>query len=231
MKTQPRYAFAVIALLAFTTLHAANPVMVVQAIQTEKTDEYLALLAKANLQIESVTGLKQLRHAWTGDFAGQDAHGLVVVSMFDSTAAAVAAQDKLMKDAGSAALMKEFAKIRKRGPQYLMKAQRWEGLYDGGAVFNTNVNVTDEAAYLKALDGLKAIFDANGFKDAKLNLLRVAAGREDATHIVVICFPNQMRVAELIDLISDTAVMKDWNAAAAKIRTVVHNGTYHEITK
>jgi hypothetical protein len=170
MKTQPRYAFAVIALLAFTTLHAANPVMVVQAIQTEKTDEYLALLAKANLQIESVTGLKQLRHAWTGDFAGQDAHGLVVVS----------------------------AMIRKRGPQYLMKAQRWEGLYEGGAVFNTSVNVTDEAAYLKALDGLKAIFDANGFKDAKLNLLRVAAGREDATHIVVICFPNQMRVAELI---------------------------------
>lgn len=234
MKSKLRYLLPAVLVMAFAALRAEakpNPAMVVQVIQTDKTDEYLALLAKSNARIKALTGLEQLRHAWTGDFAGEDSHGLVVVSTYDSAAAGAAVADKIQQDPEMAGILKEFAAIRKLGPAYLMKGIRYEGLYPGGAVFNTSITTGDEAAYMQALDGLKAIFDANGFKDAKLNLFRISAGRESATHLVVICLSSQARVAELLDLISDTPVLKDWNAAAAKIRTTLHNGTYHEITK
>jgi len=234
MKMKLRALVPAILAMTFSLLHAetkANPAMVVQVILTENNDDYLALLAKSNARIKAVTGIEQLRHAWVGDFAGENSHGLVVVSNFESAAAGEAVRDKLGKDAEMNDLLKEFAKLRKLGPAYLYKAMRWEGLYPGGAVFNTTVTLTDEAAYLKALDGLKAIFDANGFKDAKVNLFRLASGREDSTHLVVICFANRTRVAELIDMVSDTAALKDWNASVAKIRTTVRNGTYHEVTK
>ena len=128
-------------------------------------------------------------------------------------------------------LLQEFAKIRKLGPSYLLKGVRWEGVYPGGAILNTSIACSDEPAYLKALDELRVLFDANGFKDAKLNLLRYMAGRENSTHLVVISFPSQVRVAELIDATTDTALLTAWNASVAKIRTTVHNGTYHEVTR
>ena len=98
-------------------------------------------------------------------------------------------------------------------------------------MFDTGIVCNDEDAYIRALDGLKAILDANGFKDVRINLWRHAAGRTTATHLVVLSLPSQSRVAELLDTIWDKALLKDWNEAAAKIRTTVGNGTYHEITK
>jgi hypothetical protein len=38
-------------------------------------------------------------------------------------------------------------------------------------------------------------------------------------------------VGELWDAISDKGILNDWNAGAAKIRTSLSNGSYHEITK
>jgi len=43
--------------------------------------------------------------------------------------------------------------------------------------------------------------------------------------------PSQLRVAELLDALSDKELLKDWYVTAAKIRTSHANGTYHEITK
>ena len=40
-----------------------------------------------------------------------------------------------------------------------------------------------------------------------------------------------MRVAELLDAFVDKALLKDWYPSAAKVRTTIGNGTYHEITK
>ena len=40
----------------------------------------------------------------------------------------------------------------------LFKAVRYEGLYEHGAAFITDINCSDEDAYVKALDGLKSIF-------------------------------------------------------------------------
>jgi len=72
---------------------------------------------------------------------------------------------------------------------------------------------------------------ANGFKDVRVNLWRLVAGRTAVTHLVVIALPAQTRVAELLDAISDQALLKDWNVAAATIRRTVSIGSYHAIAK
>ncbi len=207
------------------------PALVVQVVQTDNPDAYVTMLVEGNALIKARTGLDKLRHTWEGDFAGEDAHGIFVVSPFESAAAAAAVTAKLKDDPEVNAFLAKLKPIRHLGPAFLYKAVRYEGVYDGGAVFNTTIACTDEAAYVQALDGLKAILEANGFKDARLNLWRLAAGRTDQTHLVVIGFPTQTRVGELIDAISDKAILKEWNVGAAKIRTTLHNGTYHEITK
>jgi hypothetical protein len=47
----------------------------------------------------------------------------------------------------------------------------------------------------------------------------------------VISLPSEERVAELLDAISDQGLLKDWYVSAARFRTSLANGTYHEITK
>jgi uncharacterized protein (DUF1330 family) len=205
--------------------------MVVQQVSTDDVAAYTAMLTKINTVIKAKTGIEKLRHTWEGVYAGDGSHAIFVVSSFPSAVAAAQFADKMKDDPDSNALLKQLKGMRHLGPSWLYKAARNEGLYEGGAVFNTSIVCTDEDAYLKALDGLKAIFDANGFKDAKVNLWRVAAGRKDSTHLVIISFPSEARVAELIDALGDKGLLKEWNVGAAKIRTTVANGTYHEITK
>lgn len=205
--------------------------MVVQVVMTEDTDAYVAGIAKANALIKARTGVEQLRHVWVGDVAGDNSHGVFVVSTYPSAAAMYADQAKMKDYPEMDQVLADFKKIRHLGPSYLYKSIRNEGGYAGGAVYNTSIACTDEDAYAKALDGLKAIMDANGFKDIKVNLWRIVAGRTNATHLVVIALPSQTRVAELIDALADKNLLKEWNVGAAKIRTAVHNGTYHEISK
>ncbi len=207
------------------------PAFVVQAVATDDTAAYTAALAKINTVIKARAGVEKLRHTWEGDYAGDSSHGIFVVSSFASAAAAQQLADKLKGDPELDGLVKDLKGIRKLGPSWLYKGIRNDGLYEGGGVFNTSIVCTDEDAYVKALAGLKAIFDANGFKDAKINLWRIVSGRKDSTHLVIISLASQERVAELLDTITDKALLKDWNVAAAKIRTTVQNGTYHEITK
>jgi hypothetical protein len=210
----------------------ASSALVVQMVQTDDPDAYVAALAGINARIKAVSGIDTLRRTWTGDFAGDNSHAIAVVSQFESAASVSALGAKMQADPELKQMVAELKGIRKLGPSWLYKAARYEGDYPGGAVFNTSVAVKDEAAYLKLLDDLKAIFDANGFKDAKVNLWRIVSGRSgDATHLAVIAFPSQQRVGELLDTIWDKGIMKDWNAAAAKVRTSLGNGSYHEITK
>ncbi len=209
----------------------SKPAMVVQSVQTEDVNAYVAALAKMNARIKTVAGIDTLRHTWVGDQAGESSHGIFVVSSFESAAAAASVTDKIEQDIEIKALREQLKSIRKLGPSWLYKALRNDGIYPGGAVFNTSINCSDEDAYIKALDDLKTIFDNAGFKDAKLNLYRIVAGRSESTHLVVISLPSKVRVGELMDAIVDKPIMKDWNVAAAKIRTTVRNGTYYEITK
>ncbi len=236
-QTRLLLASAILA-LAFGPLRAdPKPTLVVQNVTAADPDAYATVLAKANALIKARTGAERLRHLWVGDFAGPGSHTLVVTSLFDSAAASAALTEKFKNDAEMNAVLKEFKGIRTLGASYLYKAVRFEGLHDNGAVFVTDLTCSDEDAYAKALDGLKAIFDANGFKDAKLNLFRIAAGRgpaataDHSTHMVVISEPSQARLLEFIDAIQDKGLLKEWNVTAAKLRTSDGNSTWHEITK
>ena len=214
-----------------TLLADTAPALVVQVVQTDDSDAYVEAITKVNALVKARTGIEKLRHVWMGDFAGENSHGIFVVSEFPSAAAVYTTQDKLKDYPEMDALLVQLKGLRHLGPSYLYKAVRYEGNYEGGAVFNTSIKCTDEAAYLKALDGLKAILVANGFKDAKVNLWRIASGVTESTHLVVIAFPTQTRVGELWDSLTDKNLLADWYVGAAKVRTSLQNGSYNEITK
>jgi uncharacterized protein (DUF1330 family) len=219
-------------LMAVGTLLAdPKPAFIVQVVQTDDSAAYVAAITKVNALVKARTGIQKLRHVWLGDLAGDNSHGIFVVSEFPSAAAISATQDKLKEYPEMDALMARLKGMRRLGSSYLYKAVRYEGGYEGGAVFNTSIKCTDEAAYLKALDGLKAILVANGFQDAKVNLWRLVSGRTESTHLVVIAFPSQARVGELWDSLTDKDLLADWNVGAAKLRATLHNGSYKEITK
>lgn len=222
---------AILAMAVGSLFADPKPALVVQVVQTDDNDAYVAMITKINAVAKAKTGIERLRHVWLGDFAGENSHGIFVVSRFPSVTAQAQISDKLTGDPDIKALLAQMKGMRHLGPSFLYKSVRDEGLYDGGAVFNTTIACTDEDAYGKALDGLKAICDANGFKDVKLNLWRLISGRTNSTHLVVLALPSQERLGEFLDAIWDQALLKDWNVGAAKIRTTVHNGTYHEITK
>jgi uncharacterized protein (DUF1330 family) len=222
---------AVFMMAVGTLLADTAPAFVVQVVQTDDSDAYVQAITKVNALVKARTGIEKLRHVWMGDFAGENSHGIFVVSEFPSAAAVYTIQDKLKDYPEMDALLAQLKGLRHLGPSYLYKAVRYEGNYEGGAVFNTNIKCTDEAAYLKALDGLKAILVANGFKDAKVNLWRIASGMTESTHLVVIAFPTQTRVGELWDSLSDKNLLADWYVGAAKVRTSLQNGSYKEITK
>jgi hypothetical protein len=222
----------VILAMAVGSLYAEpKHAMVVQVVTTDDPDAYATKIVQANALLKAKAGYERLRHVWVGDLAGDNSQNVYAVSEFPSAAAVNQLQEKLKDDPDVKAFLAELKPIRKLGATYLYKAVQLEGLYEGGAVFNTSISCTDEDAYVKALGELKAIFVAHGFKDARVNLWRLAAGRSVSTHLVIIALPTQSRVGELLDAISDEALLKDWNVSAAKIRTTVQNGTYHEITK
>lgn len=232
MKT-PKLLLAILslALLGAPVRADTKPTMVVQVVQTEDGDAYAALLAQANTLVKARAGIDKLRHLWIGYYAGPNTRAYVVVSEFPSAAAIANLAEKMKNYPEMDVVMGKFKTVRKLGNSYLYKAVRYEGGYDGGAVFNTSLKVTDEAGYLKALDGLRAILDANGFKDAKLNLWRIISGRTESTHLVVIALPSQLRVDELLDTINDNNLLAEWNVGASKFRTSLSNATWHEITK
>jgi uncharacterized protein (DUF1330 family) len=222
---------ALLAMAVGNMFAGTAPAFVVQAVSTDDAEAYNGMITKINAVIKAKTGLEKLRHVWVGDFAGENSHGVFIVSSFPSAAATAELTAKMKDDPDMKPLMEQLKGMRKLGPSWLYKGVRNDGLYEGGAVFNTNINCSDEEGYAKALDGLKAILDANGFKDAKVNLWRVVSGRKESTHLVIIAFPSEARVAELIDNLWDNALLKDWNVGASKVRTSLSNGTYHEITK
>jgi len=205
--------------------------MTVQSVQTDDPQGYAQALAKSSELVKARTGIEKLNHVWIGDFAGEASGEVFVVRTFPSAAAMYADMDKMKNYPEMDLLLAHLKGMRHLGSSVLYKAVRFEGAYAGGAVFNTSIVCSDEAAYAKLLDGLKAAIEAGGFKDAKVNLWRVVSGRSQATHLVSIALPSQARVAELLDKLNDENLLADWYVSAAKLRKTVHNGTYHDITQ
>lgn len=231
MKSSMNALSVLLALAAAPLFADPVPVLTVQQVDAKDTSAYVSMIAKINALVKARTGVEHYRHVWEGDFAGDSSHAIFVVTSYPSAADIYKVDDKLKNYPEMDLLLEQLKDTRHLGASELYKAVRNDGVYDGGGVFNTSIACTDEDAYLKALDELKAIFDSNGFKDSKINLYREISGRTTSTHLVVIALPSQARVAELLDALSDKALLKDWYVTAAKVRTTLGNGTYHEITK
>src|SRR6185436_3219010 len=96
-------------------------------------------------------------------------------------------------------LRAELSQVRKLGKSTTLKAVRFDGRNPSGFHYNTRAVLTDEAAYLKALDGLRALLDSHGLKDVKINCYRVVAGRTDYAHMSSLNCPSAERRAALLD--------------------------------
>ena len=70
-----------------TLLADPKPAFVVQVVQTDDSDAYVGAITKVNALIKARTGIEKLRHVWMGELAGENSHGIFVVSEFPSAAA------------------------------------------------------------------------------------------------------------------------------------------------
>lgn len=233
MKLIPRLLalYAMFALGVGPSFADPKPVIELQVVETNNADAYVALMAKASELSKVRAGADIVRRVWVADVAGENSHKLLAVTVFPSLANEYQLQQEAKSYPEMNPLLEQLKEIRRLGPSFLCKAVRADGLYAGGAFFTVSMNCGNEESYVKALDDAKLIFEANGFKDVRMNLWRFVAGGTTATHLLVFSLPSQVRLGEFIDTIYDKALLKDWLIAAAKVRTVVQTGIYHEISK
>ena len=236
MKTTLRFLAPVAALFAACLLQAADSkpttrVIAIQEVETDDATGYAAWLAKSNDVIKAKLGIDNFYHVFVTSYDGRRSGTVRSVTAAESAAAFAKISAALQDDPALRDIRDHVRGIRKLGSRVLYFAARYDGTYPGSYVFTTLATVSDEAGYLKALDGLRAMFDANGFQDAKINAFRVMAGRTSHTHRVSISLPSNERLAAFLDFAATSASMAEWQAGAAKVRTVVSNFTAHDITK
>jgi hypothetical protein len=209
---------------------APMPVVSVQVVTTTDPSGYATWIAKANENFKAAGGPEHYTHVYEAVIAGDETGDLFAVRFADSTLALAKNSEALEKLPERSELLGHFAAIRKLGPASLLKAVYYEGGTPGEWLYITDAQVKGEAAYLKALGDLRALLDSHDLKDIKINAFRVLAGRSNHSHEVVISAPSHERIATFMDSMTAPWVA-DWLAGVADIRTVVHNGIYHEISK
>lgn len=207
-----------------------TPVAYVQAVTTEDPSGYATWVAKGNEGFKAAGGPDRFTHVYQGIVAGEETGAVFAVRFGDSAVALAKNTEALMKVSEHSEILGHLAVIRKLGASSLLQAVSHEGGYDGEWLFITDSQVRDEAAYVKALGELRALFDDHGLKDIKINLYRVIAGRSNHSHEVVLSAPSHERNAALMDSVG-APWMLDWLAGLANVRTVVANGIYQEISK
>lgn len=227
---------SLLTLLVACLAHAADskPVTRVIAITEVETDDptgYAAWLSQANEVIKAKLGIDTYYHVYVSSFDGGRTASVRNVTSAESVLALAKVGNFLAGDPAIRDINDHNRQIRKLGARMLYQGVRFEGTYKNSSVYSTTVAVTDEPGYLKSLDGLRAIFDAKGFKDAKINAYRVLAGRTNYTHRVSIAVASNERLAEMLDFLANDADMAAWLAGAAKYRTVVGNTTSRDIIK
>lgn len=219
------------ALPAVSQEKSALPVLSIQQVDAADSTTYAMWMARNNEVAKAKLGIDKYFRVFIGEAAG-DASGVVSTTVLaDSFVTLTKNWRTILADPVAAENRASMSGIRKLGPQTLLKAVRFEGRNEGAWLLNTQMNVSDEAGYLKSLDEFRALFDKHGFKDTKINAYRVVAGRTDHTHLVSVNSPSEERRAALMDAIQTEASFAEWLAAAAKFRAVVRNGTYREITR
>jgi hypothetical protein len=243
MKLTPKLLASLVTLFAASLLHAApasaggaaaskvHRVLSIQDVQTDDPAAYAATIATSNEMAKSKMGIDTFIHIYVSTYDGEKTGSVRAVIAGDSVAAITKNYAALLNDPDMAATRDKLKATRKLCARVLYQGLRFDGVYKNGSVYTTMANVSDEAGYLKALDGLRSLFDAHDFKDAHINAYRVLAGRSDHTHRVTIVLPSEERLAALLDFVATDSDMAAWLGSAAKYRTVVSNGTAQEITK
>jgi hypothetical protein len=207
------------------------PVITIQQVEAKDATTYAMWIARNNEVAKAKLGAEHYYRVYLGQAAGEDTGMVFSVTAADSFVTMNKNAQILSEDPALVESRTHLAAIRELGAQTVLKAVRYEGTNAGAFLFNTQALVTDEAAYLKALDGLRALLDSHDLKDIKVNAYRVMAGRTTYTHLISINAPSAERRAVLMDALANEPWVAEWLASIAKYRTVVRNGTYREITR
>jgi hypothetical protein len=235
MKLAPKLFASILTLLAAGLVQAADTkvarVIAIQDVETADPTLYAAVVGGSNAVAKAKLGIDTYIHVYVSTFDGEKVNSVRAVTVADSVAAMTKAAAALQNDPDLAETRDHLRAIRKLGARVLYQGIRFDGTYKNSSVYTTTANVSDEAGYLKALDGLRAIYDAHGLQDVKINAYRVLAGRTNHSHRITLSTPSPDRLAALLDFVSTDPSMAEWLASAAKYRTVVANGTSNEITK
>lgn len=226
---------SLLTLVAASLVSAADPVhparvIAIQDVITDDPTGYAAWIAKTNAVAATKNGVDTYIHVYVSTFDGEKTNSVRAVIAADSIANLHKNAAALENNPELLANREHMRAIRKLGGQVVYQALRFDGTYKRSSVYTTLAVISDEAAYLKALDGLKAIFDAHGFADVKINAYRVMAGRTNYTHRINLTFENEDRLAAMLDFVASSPDLAEWLAGTAKIRTVVSNGTARDIT-
>ena len=236
MKITRKMFAPVMALLAACLVQAADSkpiarVIAVQDVETEDATGYATWLAKINDLIKTKLGVDGFYRVYQSQYDGERTNSVRTVAIAESAAQLIKVSTAIENDPVVIENRDHYRAIRKLGARVLYQCVRFDGAVKPGHIYTTLATVTDEAGYLKALDQLRATFDAKGFKDAKINVYRVTAGRTNHTHRVSIALPSAERLAALLDFNATDAAQQEWIGTLTKYRTVVANMTAREITK
>jgi hypothetical protein len=236
MKTSRKIIASALALFAAGLLSAADTkpiarVMSVTEIVTDDPTGYAAWVAKTNEVAKAKFGAEAWHRIYQTNADSTRTGSVRTVTIADSVATLTKNTAMLDNDPTLNENRDHLRSIRKLGSRALYQCVRFDGTHKGNNTFTTLAVLTDEAAYLSALDQLRVIFDQAAFKDAKISTYRIIAGRSNHTHRISINLPSPERLAEFLDFMATNAKSAEWIASVAKIRTVVSNSTAREITK
>lgn len=237
MKKSIQLLASFVALFAACCVHAADskPIARVMAVLDVETDDaagYAKWLKEYNEIAKAKTGNPQFLRVFQTVYDGRTT-GHVRVAVSNTSVAELTKQmSAIENDPGILQNREHLRAIRRMGARVLYQAVRFEGPSPKGAHnYVTLAVVSDEAGYLKALDGLRALFDANGLKDVQISAYRIIAGRTDHTHRITLSAASAERLAAFLDAAATNPKLNEWIAQSAKLRTVVSNTTSREITK
>lgn len=234
MNTLRKIVAPALALLTTGLLFAAEPikrVIVVTDVETDDATGYASWIAKSNEAAKTKYGAETYLRVYQSGFDGVKSGAVRVVAVGDSISTLTKITAGLEGDPAMNEVRDHFRAIRKIHGRTAYQCVRFDGSHPKNSVYTTLATLTDEAAYLTALNQLRSIFDAAGFKDAKINVYRVIAGRTNHSHRISIGLPSADRLAALLDFTATDPKANEWIASQAKIRTVVANMTAQEITK
>lgn len=236
MNTPIKVAASLLALSATgflaKTAHAVVPhVVAVQDVCTEDPTAFATWIGKINQVAKAKLGIDPYIRVYVTSFDSEKYNAVRAVTSAASVVELTKNSHALGFDEAISDAVAHLDRMSQRGARVLFQSVRHEGVYRNGWLYWTNVKVSDEDAYLKALDRLRTLFDSHGFQDAKLNCNRVLVGKSDFTHRVSIALPSVERLAAFLDFAASDSELAAWLVSVSSIRTVVTNGTAHDITE